>query len=173
MNSFRRIVISLLAASLVIIGINDRASANLVHGTVDLVGIGGFDFSDQKVYPPPVTDYPIDISFAIVVDPPLGPRLVAWHGYILAVPDSLVENITTAPEDASAYHLDEIPVYNRAYVFKTEDGFYAKFAVRSELSGNMIIEYFVQTDGTNVLVDPTPTQATTWGRVKALYVPRR
>jgi len=146
------------------------ALADLAHGFTDLAG-AGFDFSEQKSYPPPAPNYPVDISFAIVVDPPLGPMLATWWGsHILAVPDTLVEDITTAPEDVGFYHLDAVPVYNRAYVFKTGDGFYVKFAFRSEFSGDAIIEYFVQMDGTNNLRDDmVPVRPSTWGAVKALY----
>jgi hypothetical protein len=161
--------IILLVTGLAVAGTSRLAGARLAHGTVDLEGCH-FVFGEQKCYPGNLVDDPVDIALIIIVEPPLGPMLSAWHdGGILAVPDSTVENITWAPSDMKAYGIGAPPVYNRAYVFKTGDGFYAKFAFRSEYSGQAIIEYWVQIDHTNILVDPTPTQASTWGRVKSLY----
>jgi hypothetical protein len=54
---------------------------------------------------------------------------------------------------------------------KTGDGFYLKFVVRrfQPLGGGLLIEYYVQMDGSNNLDDFVAVRPTTWGRVKALY----
>lgn len=167
---FRSLAVLFLITSFAMIGISRPADAKLTHGSVDLIGGCQFVFSDQTCYHGNPVDDPCDLEFIVIVDPPLGFMLSAWHdGGVLAVPDSTVENITWAPTDMKAYSIGAPPVYNRAYVFKTGDGFYAKFAFRSEITGQAIIEYWVQMDHTNVLVDPTPTQASTWGYVKSLY----
>jgi hypothetical protein len=146
------------------------ARADLARGTVDL-SWGGFDFTTQTQNPLYTPDR--DISWCIIVEPPLGDRFCLWNGAgILAVADSAVENITYAPPDITSYDFDAIPVNEQAYVLMTGDGFYVKFAVRQfQPYGQLTIEYFVQMDGTNNLNDDliVAVQETTWGRVKSLY----
>jgi hypothetical protein len=143
--------------------------ADLITGTVDLA-FGGFDFTTQ-VQNPAYTPQR-DISWCVVVDPPLGDRFCLWNGAGILAVDSTVENITYAPPDISSYGFDVAPILGQAYVLMTGDGFYVKFAVRQlEPYAHLAIEYYVQMDGTNNLNDDliVAVQETTWGRVKSLY----
>ena len=164
----RPVIRVLLGLSLILIT-GRPAWADLAHGFTDLAG-AEFDLGTQISYPPPVTDYPGDISYGIVVEPPLGPQLLMWWGGgILAVPNTPVENITAAPTDANAYHSNEPSEPGMAFVVRTGDGFYAKLVVRAWLPNSVVIEYWVQMDGTNDLDDVVAVMPSTWGSVKALY----
>jgi hypothetical protein len=167
-----KLVVATLSA-VILAATPELPRADLTHGFVNLVN-GGFDFSTRTQYAGGV-DY-IDVAWCVVLDPPLGDRLCMWNGSgILAVPDSAVEDITHAPPESTLYSPDANPVPGQAYVVRTGDGFYAKFAVREFIktadAHSLLIEYFVQMDGTNHLDDDiiVAVQQTTWGRVKALY----
>jgi hypothetical protein len=144
--------------------------ADLKRGTVDLFN-GGFDFTTETQ--DPLYNPWIDIAWCIVVDPPIGDLFCLWNGAgLLAVPDSTLESITCAPPDISSYEFEVAPTLGMAYVMRTGDGVYLKFAVREfEPYVGLVIEYYVQKDGTNNLRDDVivTVRAATWGRVKALY----
>ncbi len=160
-----------LVALVVLSSFASTARAALVHGDVD-IAFGGFDFSEQRLLPPGVNPK-TDLIYAVVVSPPLGPMFYTGinYSYILAVPDSTLDQVTVAPEDSSVYSMDAVPVLGRTYIVKTSDGFYAKFALR-EFTPDIVvrIEYYVQMDGTNNLDTTTvPVEQVTWGRIKSLY----
>jgi hypothetical protein len=144
--------------------------ADLAQGSVDLL-YGGFDFSTETQ--DPLYNPYKDISWCIIVDPPLGDRFCLWNGAgLLAVPDTTVENITYAPPDISSYEFDVAPTLGQSYVMKTGDGIFLKFSVRQFVPYvTLVIEYYVQKDGTNNLRDDiiVPVRPATWGRIKALY----
>lgn len=159
-----------LAISLGSIILVRTTHADLSHGTVNLLG-GGFDFTTETQS----TEYDEyrDIAWCIVVDPPLGDLFCLWNGAgLLAVPDTTVEDISYAPPDIASYEFELAPVLGQAYVMLTGDGVYLKFAVREfEPYVGLVLEYYVQKDGTNNLRDDiiVPVRTTTWGGVKALY----
>jgi len=74
----------------------------------------------------------MDIAWCFVTDPPLGDQLCMWNDAgILAVADTTVEDISYASPDDQFYTHDGVPpIEGQAYVMKTGDGFYLKFAVR-------------------------------------------
>lgn len=164
-RSFRGARVILLGLFL-LLGWTTHSRAELAHGTVDLRE-GGLDFSELQLveFGSPAAD----LGLIYVVDPPLGYRFwTGWNGSFIMTADSTLEEITAAPEDDALYDQDAVPVVGQAYIVKASDGFYAKFALR-EFSRDVLIEYYVQLDGTNVLIDAVPLQQTTWGRIKALY----
>jgi hypothetical protein len=83
------------------------------------------------------------------------------------VVDTPLEQLAAAPEGLVPF--GATAQLNRTYVVKTGDNVYAKFAVRSMDWAGIVIEYYVQTDGSASFGPLLPVEATTWGRVKALY----
>lgn len=83
------------------------------------------------------------------------------------VVDTPLEQLSEAPE--SLVPFGATAELNRTYVVKTGDGVYAKFAVRSMDWAGILIEYYVQTDGSPSFGPLLPVKAVTWGGVKALY----
>ena len=161
-----------LVALVVLSSFASTARAALVHGDVN-IAVDGFDFSEQRLVPSGGNSEEMDLMYAVVVSPPLGPMFYTGinYSYILAVPDSTLDQVTVAPEDSSVYSMDAVPVLGRTYIVKTSDGFYAKFALR-EFTPDIVvrIEYYVQMDGTNNLDTTTvPVEQVTWGQIKALY----
>jgi len=142
------------------------AMAELGHGTATIGG-GGFDFSEQQQIYEPLEEG--DLYLGLFEGPQGGYRFFTWwNGSLILTADSTLEQITTAPVEDAAYGQEAVPILGQAYIVKTSDGFYAKFAVREYYSA-AVIEYYVQLNGTNVFVDPVAIEPTTWGRIKAVY----
>jgi hypothetical protein len=142
-----------------------------VHGFADLRE-GSFDFSEQEIVW--WADPAADIGIGYVVDPPLGYMFHSCgnNSLMIAVSTTPLEELTEAPEDLGSYGCDGPIVIDLTYVVSAPDGVYAKFALRAFTSGDWIIEYYVQTDGSRNFVDPVAVSVSTWGRIKSLYHPR-
>lgn len=82
------------------------------------------------------------------------------------VVDTPLQQLSQAPDGLVPFSVTA--QLNRTYVVKTGDNVYAKFAVLSMDWAGILIEYYVQTDGSPSFV-LLPVKATTWGGVKALY----
>lgn len=88
---------------------------------------------------------------------------------VLAAPDKLVE--------LGGQSLSSKRPNPGVFVIKTDDNLYAKFSVRNVYDGingnggccSMVIEYYVQTDGSPSFGPLLASEPSTWGRVKALY----
>ena len=142
--------------------------AELIHGTATFGFFQAIDFSTQSIVScnTPTSDACVSENVIfLTID------LIGYNDCTIAfVPDSTLEAITTAP--MTGYHPTEnLDQVNKAYVARTGDGFYAKFAPRSIDNANLIvtIEYYVQMDGSPSFGPSLPTASTTWGRIKALY----
>jgi hypothetical protein len=83
------------------------------------------------------------------------------------VVDTPLEQLAEAPEGLVPF--GATAQLNRTYVVKTGDNIYAKFAVRSMDWAGILIEYYVQMDGSPSFGPALAVEHSTWGRVKALY----
>jgi hypothetical protein len=140
-------------------------SADIIHGICTPM-LGAFDFEKQVsvhwLHPD------ADLSGGYVVDPPLGHLAWGLNGALLVmVADSTFEELSLAPEDSSVYSTDLRGHVGIPYVIRTIGGHYAKFRFTDPTFNT--IEYAYQSDGSRLLVCPTPGEETTWGRIKALY----
>ena len=147
------------------------AIGDVISGIGDM-NLGGWDFSTQTTVPPmngPNNNPDNDISFVIVVDPPLGIMVFAENGaMVTAILDSTFEELTEAPGDSSLYALILPASIGDTFVILTTEGFYAKLSPL-RIEPWPIIEYVYQPNGSRILVDPVAVEATTWGRVKAAF----
>ncbi|MBI4721089.1 MAG: HmuY family protein [Chitinivibrionia bacterium] len=141
------------------------ASGEIVkgYGTLDQ---GCWDFSKEKS----VRDWDpgADACIAYIIDPPIGFMVATANYATVAVIDSAFDDVTTAPEDSSAYVYDYLAFDFVTYVVHTAEGHYAKFHILQFIP-LVIIEYAYQSDGSRNLDTSVPVDATSWGRIKALY----
>jgi hypothetical protein len=141
------------------------------HGSI--FGEYGFDFSTQTIVP--LNSGSADVyCFEYYRN---GSEWVASKdGNGVVVIDSL-ENVKLAPKVLSTGEFEgQVEFQGQVYdpytfVFRTNDGLYAKFAVRSvsTVCCGISIEYYLQTDGTRSFDPEVAVEASTWGRVKALF----
>jgi len=139
-------------------------SADIIKG-IGVLEQGCWDFSEQKSIP---WWEGADACIAYVVDPPLGWRVGTANYATVAVIDSTFDDVTTAPEDSSAYAYDCPVDFVHTYVVHTAEGHYAKFHILQFIP-LVAIEYAYQSDGSRNLDTGVPVDATSWGRIKALY----
>ena len=162
MRAIRLIVVAILVTVSV-----SSAGADVIQGT-GILSVGSWDFSEQ-VSVDRFTNPNSDLSFAFVVDPPLGYRVACENGAVaVLIQDSTFDEVTVAPEDTTLYSWDLPAQVGATYVIRTTERHYAKFTPL-QLEPVPIIRYAYQPDGSRALIDPVPIEETTWGRVKALY----
>jgi hypothetical protein len=143
-------------------------SPTYVQDQGSIFGEYGLDFATQTVVP--LSSGSADIYFFEYYRN--GQEWVATkngHGGDVETP---LVDLTTAPEVLSWGELESPAPLDRTFVVKSGDGLYAKFAVRtvdSEGCCSVSIEYYIQTDGTPYFGPALAVEASTWGRVKALY----
>lgn len=145
-----------------------QANSEVISGIVNLIH-GGWDFSEQVSTTGPFEG---DIFIAIVVDPPLGWRVVASFfstALIAVIPDSTYEELQFAPADTSAYSFDAPADVGLVYVIRTEEGHYAKMHLLQCDYAGTIMEYTYQPDGSRRLFNKIAVESISWGKIKALY----
>ncbi|MBP2680191.1 MAG: hypothetical protein H6Q78_54 [Candidatus Krumholzibacteriota bacterium] len=142
-----------------------RGFADLVHG-IGPLSEGGWDFSESTSVDPKF-DSNTDLTLVYVVDPPIGSRAWGLNGAVIVMVDSSFVELTTAPEDTALYDWDWPAVLGETYVIRTTERHYAKFRILNLIIPT--IEYVYQPDGSRMLAEGVPVEATTWGRVKSLY----
>ena len=145
-----------------------EANSEVISGIVNLIH-GGWDFSEQVSTTGPFEG---DISIVIVVDPPLGWRVVASFfstALIAVIPDSTYEELQFAPADTSVYSFDAPADVGLVYVIRTEEGHYAKMHLLQCDYAGISMEYTYQPDGSRRLFNEIAVESTSWGKIKALY----
>ena len=93
-------------------------------------------------------------------------------GYVgIVLSDSLFSEVTIAPENDELYQHEADLYHERCYIVKTVNGCYAKIKVHYPEQGiyTNIVEYVYQSDGSRILTLPVSIEATSWGRIKALF----
>jgi hypothetical protein len=127
---------------------------------------GGFDFSTQTVLPHTADES--DISYGEEI------RGDGWifHalGYGIVAVEVNLEDLQSAPAIPQDYTIGV--TLGQTYVMRTDDNLYVKFAVREWDEGgccSLVIEYYVQMDGSPNFGPLLPVRSSTWGQVKALY----
>ncbi len=146
-----------------ILGLGIPVSAEIIEGIGTL---GCWDFSEEKA----VRDWDpgSDACIAYIVDPPIGYMVATTNYATIAIIDSSFDDVTTAPEDSLAYVYDYLAFDFVTYVVHTAEGHYAKFQILQFIP-LVTIKYAYQTDGSRNLDTSVPVDATSWGRIKALY----
>lgn len=146
---------------------------NYLSSLPGLVSTDAFDFSAQAIVDHLSTN--ADLSYQEMQNHPGDWDFFDFSG-IVTVPNTTLEQIQQAPVDG--YVFDNDARIGRSYVAKTTDGLYAKFRITEFNDGlggddkgccSIVIEYYVQMDGTPTFGPALPVDQTTWGRVKALY----
>jgi hypothetical protein len=149
-----------------LVGVDSQSAVHSGVGYAELDS--AWDFSDSatcSLFEGYCGDFAMGINggwFLLAMPPDAGIAIVA---------DSTFEELTTAPEDPDRYFVIVYPYPNEVYVVRTEEGHYAKIRpIDLNASGEFTFEYRYQDDGSRVLDDTVPVEATSWGRIKALYL---
>lgn len=130
----------------------------------------GFDFATRTVVP--YTSAPSDLSFHEYYR-----GNAAWfvphHGSGMVVVATPLAELDTAPVIADGYGASRPFDPAITYVMRTGEGQYVKFAARIPdgewCCMTLLVEYYVQTDGSTNFGPLVPVRPTTWGQVKAFY----
>ena len=177
----RRVFLCLVLLSAVLIG-TGPARCEVIHGFVELrptyiasVGLGhdeAFDFLTQTIV---LASSPSsDLSYGEDEDGRTELQMRESHGHHV---DTALELLEVAPDLPDWFYGPPV-LLTGTYVVRTADNLYVKFAVREFNDGlgendkgccNLIVEYYVQMDGSPNFDPLLPVRPTTWGKVKALY----
>ena len=142
--------------------------AELHEGVALIHPLNSWDFSESAAVG--FADGDINYSLTFSVGEPLkGSPYWIFGNYpaVIAVSDTPYADLTEAPEDTSKYAGGVNVFPDEAYVVRTVEGHYAKFQVI--FFEPMTLEYVYQDDGSRSLSPGTPTEPSTWGRIKVLY----
>jgi hypothetical protein len=172
----RGFVACLMVIAWLAIVTSDPAESTIHTGTGYAELDTAWDFSDSSACPL-FTGYCGDLSVAITrVGMTTASRFLLLRGIPFSAKiafgpaDSTYEELTTAPDDTGQYDWVEDFFLDTVYIVLTNDGHYAKIRTLGvTIQSKVIFEYTYQDDGTRILVDKVSIEATTWGRIKALY----
>ena len=156
-----------------LISASSVARSEVLHGTVTLLpwymqgcDCGwdqAFDFSEQAITSVGSSGANLAFEFGAQDGRPMWSARNASLLYYLPV---TIESLDTVPETGTDGR-DIRPT--GTFVMKTTEPMWVKFTVRGSTGTDVIIEYYVQTDGTPYFGPALAVESSTWGRVKALY----